>query len=506
VLATADTGTSTHRFRFTIQETTAMTTHTWFTLSAAAVLSATPAPAQTAQVAQSSTARDTTQVVREATSTPARPADSTAAPAAAKRATSLLVPQTQIQRLRPNDQRGINVFEAPKEDAVPFAGFQLGFGAAFTQQFQGLGHSNSAEAVMKTTSAGQPYNANELIRIGHGANNAVANGYLNAQLAPGIRVALTAYLSARHHNETWVKDGYLLVDESPLDFGPLAALMRYTTVKAGHFEVNYGDAHFRRTDNGQAMFNPLVGNYLLDAFTTSVGAEVMVRPRGRAAGLFLMGGATNGEVRGTVLNPQKRSPAFLAKAGVDRQLTRDLRVRLSASAFNQASSANQTLFTGDRAGSRYYDVLENTQSTEKDQAWSGAVNPGLSSEMHAAVVNPFLKYRGLELFGNFERARGRAAGEAAQREWRQSVVEGTYRFLGDRLYASARYNAVTGRPAGLAEDVSVDRAQFGGGWFITPVVLVKGEYVTQEYADFPTTDIRSGGKFDGFMIEGVVAF
>jgi len=478
-----------------------MTTHTLFTLSAAAVLSATPALAQTTQVAL---ARDTTAAAAE--KPPARPADSAAAPAAAARAASLLVPQTQIQRLRPNDQRGINVFEAPKDDAVPFAGFRLGFGAAFTQQFQGLGHSNSAEAVMKTNSAGQPYNANELIVIGHGANNAVANGYLNAQLAPGIRVAMTAYLSARHHNETWVKDGYLLVDESPIDVGPLAALMRYTTVKAGHFEINYGDAHFRRTDNGQAMFNPLVGNYLLDAFTTSVGGEVMVRGRGRARGAFVMGGATNGEVRGTVLNPQKRSPAFLAKAGFDRQLKRDLRVRLSASAFNQASSANQTLFTGDRAGSRYYDVLENTQSTEKDQAWSGAVNPGLSSEMHAAVVNPFLKYRGLELFGNFERARGRAAGEATQREWHQNVAEGTYRFLGDKLYASARYNAVTGRLAGLAADVSVDRTQVGGGWFITPVVLVKGEYVTQTYTDFPTTDIRSGGKFDGFMIEGVVAF
>jgi hypothetical protein len=54
--------------------------------------------------------------------------------------------------------------------------------------------------------------------------------------------------------------------------------------------------------------------------------------------------------------------------------------------------------------------------------------------------------------------------------------------------------------------VSVDRWQMGGGWFVTPSILLKGEYVTQKYNDFPTADIRHGGKFNGFMIEGVVAF
>ena len=27
-------------------------------------------------------------------------------------------------------------------------------------------------------------------------------------------------------------------------------IMEYVTVKLGHFEINYGDAHFRRSDNG----------------------------------------------------------------------------------------------------------------------------------------------------------------------------------------------------------------------------------------------------------------
>ena len=71
---------------------------------------------------------------------------------------------------------------------------------------------------------------------------------------------LTTYLSSRHHNETWVKDGYMLIDKSPIPLPPLKKLMKYVTVKVGHFEINYGDAHFRRSDNGNAMYNPFVGN------------------------------------------------------------------------------------------------------------------------------------------------------------------------------------------------------------------------------------------------------
>ena len=149
--------------------------------------------------------------------------------------------------------------------------------------------------------------------IGVGFNNATANLYLGAQLAPGIRVALTSYLSSRHHNETWVKDGYLLIDQSPIEFLPFQFIMAMTTLKLGHFEVNYGDAHFRRSDNGNAMYNPFVGNLILDAFTTEIGGEALFR-----VGPFLaMGGITGGEIRGNVTRPDDRSLAFLGKVGFD---------------------------------------------------------------------------------------------------------------------------------------------------------------------------------------------
>jgi hypothetical protein len=54
--------------------------------------------------------------------------------------------------------------------------------------------------------------------------------------------------------------------------------------------------------------------------------------------------------------------------------------------------------------------------------------------------------------------------------------------------------------------VIVKRSQIGGGWFLTPNVLTKIEFVNQKYLDFAPTDIRNGGNFKGFMVEGVVAF
>jgi hypothetical protein len=405
----------------------------------------------------------------------------------------------EINHIRPADQRGVGVFEPSKADQVPFSGFALSFGGAFTQEFQGLDHRNNASAVLVNS-----VNQNQLMGIGHGFNNAVANLNINAQLAPGIRVAMTSYLSARHHQESWVKDGYLLIDDSPIDNALLKSMMKYTTLRVGHFEINYGDSHFRRSDNGNSMYNPFVGNYILDDFTTEIGAEAYVRPGPWIAML----GVTGGEVHGQVTAPEKRSASVLGKLGFDKQVASDLRVRLTGSFYANNSAASNTLFTGDRGGSAYYDVLENTASTETANAWSGQVRPGFSNKVNAQVVNPFVKYHGFEFFGNFETAKGGAVTEGKLRNLRQQVYEALYRFgPSESFYVGSRYNNLTGQLITKNwDDQTVDRVQTGGGWFVTPNVLAKLEYVNQTYGGFPTTDIRSGGHFKGFMISGTVGF
>jgi hypothetical protein len=279
--------------------------------------------------------------------------------------------------------------------------------------------------------------------------------------------------------------------------------MDILTIRVGHFEVNYGDQHFRRTDNGNAIHNPFVGNLLMDAFTTEIGAEVYAR----LGGLMAMGGVTGGEIHGQVTVPEKRAPSFLGKLGYDEQLKENLRVRLTGSMYTTKHSASNTLYSGDRAGSRYYDVLENTSSTETAQAWSGNVRPGMSDNITAIVINPFVKYGGIEVFGNFEQAKGKAAAEVEDRTWRQYAGEVVYRFLPkEKLYVGSRYNVARGDLAGITNSVSVNRTQLAAGWFVTPSLLTKLEWVSQKYNDFPTTDIRNGGRFSGFVMEGVVAF
>ena len=403
-----------------------------------------------------------------------------------------------IEHFIPHDSRSLNQFETPKDEGPAYDGFVLNWGGAFTQEFQALHHSNTAAPVVV---AG--VNTNQLMTIGAGFDNAMANMFLNAQLAKGIRVEMTTYLSTRHHNESWVKDGFLLIDGSPWENAKLDALMKYLTLRVGHFEVNYGDAHFRASDAGNTMANPLVGNLLMNAFTTEIGAELYARG---ASGWMVMGGATGGEIRGTVENPAKRAPAFLAKLGYDHQVNDATRVRLTGSLYTTAKSANNTLYSGSRAGSPYFDVLLNTTGSVTSSAWTGDVQPGLSSKVTAMVVNPFVKFHGLEVFGNIEQAKGRTAVETTERTWKQLAGEGLYRFCNDQFYVVGRYDTVKGRLATVPNDVTVNRVQAGGGWFLTPTVMMKLEYVKQQYQDYPLTNILHGGEFEGTMITGVVSF
>lgn len=403
-----------------------------------------------------------------------------------------------LQYYRAQDQRGINVFETTKDPGAEFKGVRIDFGAAFTSQVQNLTHKNTAAPVVVGG-----VNTNQLQNIGFGFNNSTANLYLNAQLAPGIRVALTSYLSARHHNETWVKDGYIQIDESPLDIIPLKALMQIITLRVGHFEINYGDAHFRRSDNGNALYNPFVGNYILDAFTTEIGAEAYLKTKGIVA----MASVTGGEIRGTVVTPGQRGPAFIGKLGVDRQVKKDLRVRLTGSMYRADKAMSSTLYGGDRAGSRYYWVLENTAATESAQFTSGLINPGFKNKVTAMQMNPFVKFRGLEVFGVVERAEGMASTELTERTFKQYAVDTVYRFLpGEKMFLGVRYNKAVGELPGITGDAGANRWQIGGGWFVMPGLLAKAEYVDQKYFGYPAENIKNGGRFRGVMLEGVVAF
>lgn len=411
----------------------------------------------------------------------------------------LFAQQPPVSFFRPYDKAGINVFEATKEDTVPFNRLEVRWGAHFAQQFQSLSHSNAAERMLNA----EGNDINQLIELGAGFNLATANLNLDAELADGIRVSLTTYLSSRHHPEAWVKGGYLQVDKLPMLKSPvLDNIMRYVTVKAGHFEINYGDAHFRRADNGNAIHNPFVENYIMDAFNTEIGGEVYAQ----AKGFLAMAGVTGGEIQGNIVRPEERAPSFYGKLGYDNQVSEAFRFRLTSSLYTTSKSLNNTLYGGDRTGSRYYLVMEPAGANPAVNFTSGRFNPGFRNKVTAIMINPFIKYQGLEIFGVYETATGSAVNEVKDRTWNQWAIDLLYRFLPqDHLYLAARYNTVNGELTG-GQEASINRMQAGLGWFVTDNILLKGEYVTQQYSDFPKDDIRHGGKFNGIIIEGVIGF
>lgn len=407
--------------------------------------------------------------------------------------------QRDMQFWRAYDQRGINVFETGKADTVAFDGLRVRIGGAFTQQFQSLSHENSATPVINDDGI----NVNQLMEIGSGFNLATANLNIDVALADGIRLNLITYLSSRHHPETWVKGGYLQFDKLPfLDSEFFDQIMEKVTIKVGHMEINYGDSHFRRTDNGNAFYNPFIGNYMMDAFATEIGAEVIYQSNG----LIAVASMTGGEIQGGVTNPTRRKPSFIGKFGYDTTLDNELRLRLTGSVYTTAGSVNNTLWSGDRTGSRYYLVMENTMARTSSNFTSGRFSPGMRDNVTALVLNPFIAYQGLEIFGTLEQSKGKAANESEERTWNQVGLDAVYRFgPTENFYFAGRYNRIGGDMAN-GQETSLSRVQAGGGWFITKNILAKLEYVSQQYQDFAPTNIYNGGSFNGIMIEGVIGF
>lgn len=398
--------------------------------------------------------------------------------------------RNDIQYFVPPTQEGLNEFEAPFTTEKEFDGIDVRLGGSNTLQFQGISHDNAAGS---------------LPDLENNFNLATSNLDFDVALADGMRMHLRTYLSSRHHAEAWVKGGYLQVDK--LDFIQedfMSGLMDHLRVKVGHMEYNYGDNHFRRSDNGAAIHNPFVGNYLMDSFTTEVGGEIYYH----TGDFFAMFGMTNGKLnQSTVEDSIKTNPSILGKIGYDSQISEDLRVRLTGSVITISQNPSINQYSGDRAGARYYNVMD-------EGFRSGRIvpdyNPGYgqspaAGEMTAFMINPFVKYQGLEFYGVFETVSGQMDIPSDEsRSYTQLGAELLYRFgSNEDIYVGGRYNSVSGEQLG-GNDVDVSRINLGGGYFMTKNVLAKLEYVTQSYDGFSRN--LEDGEFSGVMVEAVVSF
>jgi len=407
-----------------------------------------------------------------------------------------------IQYFRYNDKRGLNVFETSKDDSVVFDGIKVRVGGDFAIQFQGLSQSSGL-----ATASG----IDTLQQLVNNFNLPTANLNLDVQLADGVRLHMRTYLSSRHHNEGWVKGGYLQIDN--LDFisdGFLGGFMDVATVRFGYNDINYGDTHFRRSDNATVIYNPFVGNYIMDSFTTEPFGELTIQKNG----ILGVVGITNGRLNQTTADPTTSTPpnapvdgdngpSIYLKLGYDKQMNEDFRFRLTGSYYSSSDkSTREYLYNGDRAGARYYEVYN--RRTENND-FEPRLNPGWGY-LSAYQFNPFIKYKGLEFFGVYEMTSN--GDSSVGGDYTQTAGEVLYRFGGkEQLYVGARINGVNGNATDAAADRKINRQNFALGWFMTNNIVAKLEYVTEKREGDGWIGTKyQDAKFDGIMIEAAISF
>jgi len=367
-------------------------------------------------------------------------------------------------------------FEKDKLDPSTFDKLKVKVGAGFAIQLQALDHEADVE----------------LIDLKHNFNLPTANLSVTADLAPGIQLYINNYMSSRHHNEAWVEGGYLLIDQMPFLKGS-EKIMEYLTIKAGVMMPDYGDAHYFRSNNGDVLSNPFVGNWVMDAFTTNPGLEFMFRNKG----IIAVAGVNNGRLNYGRGNDIGEDLVFTWKLAYDKNINEDLRVRASISGFHAPDGhSGAYLWSGDRAGARYYNVMQ-LATAESDNFRSGRWDPGSGqTKLNSYMANLFFQFKGLELFGVYETMNGVKSG--ADQDFSQAAIQALYRI--GSFYVGTRYNHVSD---GI--DSKVNRTNVGGGWFMTDNVLVKLDYVNQKY-DGPAHGAIDGGKFHGVVLEAAISF
>ena len=197
-------------------------------------------------------------------------------------------------------------------------------------------------------------------------------------------------------------------------------------------------------DNGQALFNPFVGNLLMDAFTTEIGGELYWRSNGMPGDGVGDGrrGARPGAQAGTALVELHR------QAGHGPGTSAPPRVRLTGS-FYQAPEVDEQ-HALHRQPRRLALLLRGRERpTRPSRRRRGPATCGWTSahKVAAWVINPFVKWgRGSRCSATSSRRRGRsnAANDTQLRTWNQYAGDAIYRFLDNQLYVGGRYCTANG--------------------------------------------------------------
>lgn len=247
-------------------------------------------------------------------------------------------------------------------------------------------------------------------------------------------------------------------------------------LRAGAFEVNFGNQRLTRSDNGQVMNNPLVGNHLVDPLEVQAGVEASSR-FGPVNGSVSL---TNGHDVAADATNQDRGLAITAKAW--GQLHRTLNGAISYYQVDQS----------DVTGTANNSGLFGAQTPVYD-GFASVARPSMGSGEEVSAWQADLEYQPVSRLG-LAAYYGALEDDAANEEWDYYNAQATYQFT-PVLHGAARY--------GVAEEDGVNneytKQQVGLGYDFNENTVGKFEWVSQEQDN-------GSAEFDGFVTEVGVSF
>ena len=332
-----------------------------------------------------------------------------------------------------------------------------------------------------------------------------ANLDINGKIMKGLNTKLEIMLSSHHHNETYVKGGYATIDS--LDFiapGFAKGFMDNATISIGVDDINFGDAHFRRTDNADVFSNPFVMNMGVESYMQAGFIELLYRFPSVSA--FALAGITNGQANPDDVKKKDGSDAYsyYAKLGYDKQYNDDLRIRLTESIFTVTGTSKTSLYSGDKAGNVAREVFNTSASAGNDFGAGWKAISGYE-DLTVSMTNFFAKYKNTEFFALLEIADGSDT-NSLDMEMTHYSVDVVQRFgKDDKFYAAARYEKATTTLESDASDDELTQTQVTLGWFLSKNAMAKVEYIKQDRENFEEY-VGGKGKFNGLMVSAALSY
>lgn len=327
--------------------------------------------------------------------------------------------------------------------------------------------------------------------------------------------------SRPHEDELQADEGYILFRQMPGPLGGIGLVRAFfdqANIKFGAFEIDFGDAHYRRSNNADTQRNPLIGNYVIDPRGTDLGFEIFGKPGQRPVNWLLGMGVGNAGDFQAARGLQVHGKLFGDSVG---------RIRPAISFYWADNSGNPTgfpnsgsksdLFQSNRAGGPYEDVLSGGNAP-------GQISPGNGQDVSAVQFDLTLPGNCWELYGYVGLVQdndinGSGPGTPTE-SWVYYAGEGIYHIT-PRFYVAGRYSGASASHLVSAFDPTLDvrsdghvhRFQVGGGYWIHETILAKFEYVHQLYNGFTPdgsqvsgVDVWDDPSFNGLLTEVSFSF